>query len=134
MWYSITLVVGIILIVFAIILLNRSLSFLRNSERTIATVIELERNNAFDGDTYNPIFKFKTSLGKEVIYKHFVSSSPATWYIGETATVVYDPGDPSDAKLLTYFGAFSWTIVLMAIAMPLIVIGGGYFLSQSFLK
>jgi hypothetical protein len=93
-----------------------------------------QKRDGTDGETYKPIFKFKTSTNQEVIYRHISSSSPANWYVGEEATIAYDPTNPTTARLLTYFGAFSWAIVLMAISMPLIVVGGGYYVAQTFLK
>ena len=118
----------------SLFILRESLAFIRTSERAVGTVIELEKVAGSDGDTFKPIFKFKTALNQEIIYRHISSSNPPGWKIGEEVTIAYDPNNPSVARLLTYFGTFSYTIVLMAIAMPLIVIGGGYHLSQFVLK
>lgn len=134
MWYTLTLAIGIVLLAISLTKLKKSLAFLRNSERAVGTVIELERISGSDGDTFKPIFKFKTSLNQEVVYRHISSSDPPGWRIGEESIIAYDRNDPTVARLLTYFGTFSITIVLMAIAMPLIVIGGGYHLSQIVLK
>ena len=134
MWYSITLAVGIILLIISLRTLQQSLSFLRKSNRATGTVIEMERISDSDGSTYKPIFKFKAATGQEVIFKSSSSSNPPSWKVGEEATIAYDPNDPGEARLLTYFGAFSWTIVLMALAMPMLVIGGGFYLAQQFLK
>ena len=134
MFYSISLTIGIILLVISLFIFKESLAFIRKSDRAIGTVIELEKIDGTDGVTCKPIFKFKTSTNQEIIYRHISSSSPPNWYVGEEATIAYDPTNPTTARLLTYFGAFSWTIVLMAISMPLIVIGGGYYVAQIFLK
>lgn len=134
MFYSITLTIGLILLVVSLFIFKESLEFIKRSERAIATVIELVAIKDSDGTTYKPVFKFKSRHNQEIIYRHIVSSSPANWYVGEEATIAYEPGDPMEAKLLTYFGVFRWTIILMAISMPLIVIGGGYYVAQSFLK
>ncbi|MEO5890398.1 MAG: DUF3592 domain-containing protein [Ferruginibacter sp.] len=134
MFYSISLTVGIILLALSLIIFKKSLAFIKQSDRAIGTVIELERISDTDGVTFKPIFKFKTSTNQEIIYRHISSSSPSNWDVGEQATIAYDPNIPTKARLLTYFGTFSWTIVLMAISMPLIVIGGGYYVAQAFLK
>lgn len=134
MYYGLTLTIGITLLAIALFKFKESLDFIRKSERATATVIEVEKINDSDGATYKPIFKFKTSTNQEVIYRQHYSSSPATWEVGEEATIAYAAANPNNAVLLTYFGAFIWTIVLMAISMPLIVIGGGYYLTQQFLK
>jgi hypothetical protein len=134
MWYNITLTIGIILLVISFFTLKKSLSFLNTSERVIGTVIKLEKHEDSEGETFSPVFKFTTSLNQEFIYQYHSSCNPPCWSVGEKATIVYKPSNPSDAKLLTYFGVFNWTIVLMAIAMPLIVVGTGYHLSCYFLK
>ena len=134
MVYNIVLAIGCIILAISIFTLKRSLSFLKTSERAVAKVIEVERVSGNDGDTWKPVFKFKTSLNKEIIYRYPVSSSPPSWKLDDEATVAYDPNDPNEVKILTYFGSFGLSVVLMAIAMPLIVIGGGYYVSQYFLK
>ncbi|WP_369681672.1 DUF3592 domain-containing protein [Ferruginibacter sp. HRS2-29] len=87
-----------------------------------------------DGTSYTPIFRFKTNANREVTFRYPFSTAPSSWEVGDETTIVYDMNNPSSAKVLTYFGVFSWTVALMAIAMPLIVIGGGYYVAQHFLK
>ena len=134
MGYTISLSIGIVLLVVSLFLLKESIAFIKRGNRAIATVIRLEKVSDSDGDSYRPIFQFKTSFNQEVTYKYTTSSSPASWDIGEKATVVYEANNPNNAKLLTYFGAFAWSVIFMAIAMPLIIIGGGYYILQPFLK
>ena len=134
MWYTLTLIVGIILIAIAMSILQKTLVFLKSSERAIGTVIELERINGSDGDTFQPVFKFKTRSNEEIIHRHISSSNPPGWKIGETVSIAYDANNPSNARVLTYLGTFLWVVILVAIAMPFIVIGGGYHISQSYLK
>jgi hypothetical protein len=135
MVYSILLASGVILLAISLFKFGESLAFIRKSERAIGTVIELEEREDGEGNrSYKPIFKFKTSANQEITCLSPVSSSPPAWKIGEEAIIAYNPANPSQAKVLTYFGAFLWTIVFMAIAMPLIVVGGGYFVAQILLK
>lgn len=134
MWYTITLATGIVLLLISLHFLKESLSFLRTSNRATATVIELETVKDSDGDTYRAIFRYYTNSGQEFIYRQGSSSSPAIWDVGEEATIAYDPNDPYKARLVTFFSMFGATAVLMAIALPCIVFGLGYFLSQLVLK
>lgn len=130
MGYSITLAAGIVLLLFSIYILNNAVDFIKKSEKAVATVISLEEVKDSDGITYRPVFKFSTPDKKEVHFRHFASSSPPAWRVGEQAGVSYDINDPDNAKLLTYFGAFGWPVILMALSMPMLVIGGGYYLSK----
>ena len=133
MGYTITLAVGSILLFFSLKYLTQSLSFIKKNERTIATVVELEEVRDSDGISFKPVFKFYTNDKKEVYFRHSVSSSPPAWKIGDQNGVSYDINAPSKAPLLTSFGAFGASIVLMALAMPMLVIGGGYYLSKNLL-
>jgi len=134
MVYNILLTIGCTILAISLYLGKRSLAFIKTSERAVGKVIEVQRIEGSDGPTYKPIFKFKTSLNKQVIYKYPFSSSPASFKLDDEAIIAYDANDPYKAKILTYFGSFGLSVVLMAIAMPLIVIGGGYHLSHYFLK
>ena len=133
MIYNILLAAGTILLTCSLYTLNQSLGFLKNSERANAKVIAIETLNGSDGDTYKPVFSFKTVHRQEIIYRPEVSTSPAGWAVGDQTVIAYDANDPSKAKVLSYFGTFGWTIILMVIAMPQPVIGGGYFLTRSLL-
>ena len=130
MLYNILLSIGIITFLISAFILKKSLSFLKESDRAVGKVIEIQKVDGTDGVTYKPIFKFTTRLNQEIIYEYPFSSSPSTWNLTDEATLAYDPNNPDKVKILTYFGAFGWSVILMAIAMPLIVIGGGYHLSR----
>jgi len=105
------------------------------SDRAEATVIDLEHSKDSDGDdVYKPTFKFMTKQNQEIEYRYSFSTKPASWTIGDKTTIAYDPNHPTDAKVLTYFGTFNITIILLAIAMPLIVVGAGYYLTNPYLR
>jgi hypothetical protein len=134
MWYGISLSVGIILLVISLFKLTESISFLKKGEKANAVVFELEKISGSDGPVYKPIFRFKDYSGQEYIYRHNLSASTPTWKIGDRARVIYDPLNPGEARLLTYFGSFSATIILLALALPLITIGAGYYLAMAFFR
>jgi hypothetical protein len=130
MWYTLCLVIGTALLIGSLLMLKKSMAFLKNSERATATVVDLQMVSGSDGDTYKPVFVFKTYANQEITYRSGVSSSPPAWEIGEEATIAYDRNAPATAQLLTYWGSFRWSIILACIAMPLLIIGGGYHLAQ----
>ncbi len=134
MWYTLTLVVGITLLFISIFKCRESLAFLKNSERTVGKVIDLEHIQGNDGPTYKAIFKFTTKANKDITFRQNSSSNPPSWRVDEEVMIAYDPQNPDQARVLSYFGVFSWSIVLMAIAMPAIVVGGGYHLASYVLK
>jgi len=134
MWYNITLTIGVLLLVAASYVLNQSLNFLKTTQRAEATVIKIQKNEDNDGTTYKPVFKFKSFNGEDYMYTYPFGTSNNSWSVGDKATIAYAGNNPIKARLVTYFGTFGWAVILIAIAMPLIVIGGGYYLAQPFLK
>ncbi len=134
MWqYYIILGAGVILFVAALLSLRSTLSFLKKAEKATATVTSLRVDNS-DGEVYLPVFTFRTQNNIEYTYELPEGTNPSAWSVGETETVIYDPDDPSSVSLYTYFRIFVWPLVLMSIALPLLVIGIGYFIAAQFLK
>lgn len=135
MGYSITFIIGIVFLSFSVSYIRKAISFVNKSEKAVGVVTSVVKESDNDGGyTYRPIFTFQTGRNQEVTYRHTVTSSPASWKEGEEATIIYNPDNPKEARLYTYFGVFGTAVVLMAIAMPFLVIGGGYFLSGFVLR
>ncbi|MCJ7932660.1 MAG: DUF3592 domain-containing protein [Chryseobacterium sp.] len=134
MWYYyVILGAGIILLILAFFSFRDTLSFLKRAEKATGTVTSL-RTIQSEGEVYLPVFTFRTKNNIEYTYELSEGSNPPSWSVGETETIIYDPADPSAARLYTYFRIFGWTIVLISIALPLLVIGGGYCIAEQFLK
>lgn len=134
MVYNIILLAGLILFGISLYFLKKSLDFLKSGTRTTAVVVQLHEKSDSDGRTWAPVFEYKTHQNQKIRYNYPISSSPAAWTVGEEAAVVYDPNNPENAKVLTYFGTFGRAVIFMAIALPMLLIGGGYYLSLSYLK
>ncbi|GGH83112.1 hypothetical protein GCM10011379_58010 [Filimonas zeae] len=109
--------------------IKERLIFLKKSERATGIVIDIEVNDNEDSITYKPVFQYTAGNHQKYIYKHSGSSNSIRWSIGEEATIAYNPNNPSNGMLLTYWGVFNYSVILMAIAVALIVIGGGYYLA-----
>lgn len=134
MGYFVTLSIGILLLLVSLHFFSTSVNFLKTGNRTIATVDQLEKERSKGKYTYRPIFKFTTVNGKEILYSYKVASSPPDWEVGEKVTIFYQIDDPENPMILTYFGAFGSAIISLIIAMTLLIIGGGYYLFQSYSK
>jgi len=128
MGYYLTFFTGLVILFIAFLCLGNSTRFLNNGIRTTGKVVEIFVNEDSDGDTYSPVFEF-TDLQQQVIrYKYYVSSSPASWDVGDEANLIYNPNNPEEVKICTYYGLYGIAVTLIAIAMPFLVIGGGYIL------
>jgi len=133
MWqYYIILALGLVFLVAAIFSFRHTVEFLKNGNKATATVIDLRMYES-EGEVYAPVFTFLTSDNQLVTYELPEGSDPPAWEIGETETIIYDPSNPSNASLYSYFRLFIRTLVLVSIALPLLVIGAGYFIAERFL-
>lgn len=134
MAYFLTLLAGIICCITSLFLIRNSFLLIKNGVKVQATVIKLEKISNSDRDSYKPVFRFFTSAGEEIIYKHNASSTSPSWKIGQPATLFYEKNNPQKVKLFTYFGSFDIAVVLMIIAASLLILSGGHYLFELYLK
>jgi hypothetical protein len=133
MLYLILLILGIILLAASVFAIKRLLVFIRAGERAEGMLTRYEEKEDDGSIFYTPVFEFKTLDNREVVYRYPVSRSPAMWSIGRKEIFIYNPDNLNSVRLLN-FSILSWAIILMAVAMALIVTGGGYYLLQGYLK
>ncbi|SFM85562.1 Protein of unknown function [Chitinophaga sp. YR627] len=124
MRYTIFFITGLILICFSLYKLKARIDFVRNAERATGTVTSMTVSD----DAYYPVFTVKTKNDGAVVYHHHSGSNPASWTVGDTAAFLYDRSQPSEVIRMTYEDLFGWSIVSMVIGLPLLIIGGGYYL------
>jgi len=134
MGYAIALLAGIILLIGSIVIFRQTVNFIKKGTRATATVIKFDEVSGGDGTSYTPIFKFTTTTNQEIIFTYHSAVSRTSFKIGEKVAVVYNSADPTSVKVLTYFGTFVPVILFTAVSICLIVIGGGYFFCQQYLK
>lgn len=124
MLYRIFLLTGIVLLLVSLYILKQSVDFINKSERGTGTVTSLEE---IDG-AYSPVFTVTTKENVQVVYHHAAATNPSAWNIGEEAIFLYDPANPASVRMMSYFWIFNWSLLFMVAAVPLIIIGAGYFL------
>ena len=133
MWqYYLILGLGVVFLLLAIFSFRNTMEFLKNGDKATATVIDLHKYES-EGEVFAPVFTFRTKDNQVITYELAEGNDPPTWKVGEATTVIYDPVDPSKVSLYSYFRVFVWTLVLLSIALPLLVIGGGNFIAARFI-
>jgi hypothetical protein len=124
-----TKVMGIILLIGAaiplvigIVLTIRTYGFTSSAERTQGEVVAMEGT-----DAKAPVVSFKDRRGIEHQIISSVASSPPSFAVGETVEVLYDPANPDEARIDSFFqlwfGAF----------LGLVMGGGALFLTLIFI-
>ncbi len=121
------LIVSMALIYFASKQYYNTKHLIHNGIKTNAKVIDLIKISSDDGYTYKPVFEFTDKTDRKITFKSDVSSSPAPYKIGETVKIVYSK-NTDEKKVVSFWGLYRWTIILLCFASPLLIIGGGYFL------
>ncbi|MFB9053803.1 DUF3592 domain-containing protein [Formosa undariae] len=125
--YSGMLSVSIILIFFALKSYNATKTLQSDGISTKAIVIDLIRNRGDNGYTYKPVFEYTDRDNESVVFNSQISTNPSPYQVGDSVMIIYAKnGD--QRKVVSFWGLYRWTIILLAIASPLLVIGGGYFL------
>lgn len=125
--HGVILLIGFLLLGLGIWQFNVSKKFQREGIKTTATIIENLPKQGKNGVTYTPVMKYEVN-GNFYTYTSSISSRPATYYIGEEITILYDKLKPENVKTYGYYGMFRNAMILFSVAMPILIICGGYFL------
>jgi hypothetical protein len=89
-------------------------------------VIDLILSRDSDGDdTYYPRVRFATPTGESVEFTGSVGSTPAAFDVGEAVAVLYDPADPQDARIDSFFQLWFGPLILGFLGFVFTAIGGG---------
>ena len=126
--YFIFLIAGGLLLRGALVALRSRLTFVKNGERSVGTVVQIIESKDSEGTYYFPVFEINSRLHETVTYKPGTAYSTSWWKIGDTAAFIFEPSKPDTVRPLNYWRIFWWPLSLMAVAIDLLVIGAGYFL------
>jgi Protein of unknown function (DUF3592) len=114
---TILLFLGIATLIAGLLMFENIFTRAKSGVQTTAIVIEIERIADNEGVAYKPTFSFRTSDNKEVIVKHYLSSNPSYYQIGETVPIIYDAKNPTSIILPSFVGRYFWPIILISIAI-----------------
>lgn len=125
--YLALLLIALVLIYFAFKFYAGTKELTNNGIKTKAEVIDLIQISSDDGYTYKPVFEYMDRSNSKMTFQSDVSSSPAPYKVGDKVNIIYSR-DGDDRKVVSFWGLYRWTIILLSIASPFLIIGGGYFL------
>jgi hypothetical protein len=113
------LVVGPCAVVYSIVSIMRTRSFIRRSVEVNGEVIRLERSpdRGRYGYTYAPVFSFTSADGVMHTVTSDVGSSPAGFDVGDSVRVRYDPADPQTARIHSFFQTWGTCFLSAAVGV-----------------
>jgi Protein of unknown function (DUF3592) len=101
--------------------------FLGNAVSADGVVIDLEER--WDSDdssyTYYPRVRFATETGQPYEFTGDVGSSPAAFDVGEGVRVLFDPADPSSARIDSFMQLWFASMILGGMGLIFSIVGGG---------
>lgn len=131
MGYNIICIAGVFFLVVSLLSLKSRIHTIKTQESTTATVIRIDCEKDSEGDnTYRAIFGYTTRNNQELIYTQASSSNPAAWEVGEQVRIVYDPENPVNAIMLSFFEAFGIIVILLIVSLAMLVVGGGHYFAN----
>ena len=126
--YGALLIAGLLLLYFANKNYISSKDLFNNGVKTKAKVIDLIKIRSDDGYTYKPVFEYTNRFDETVAFTSDISSSPPAYKVGATVMVVYSKEDTEERRIVSFWGLYRWSIILLCIASPLLIISVSYFL------
>lgn len=114
--------VGSLLVVIGLFILARTRVFISKSREVKGTVIRMVSSFGSEGGTvYAPVFKFTTLQGQVVEVEEKVFSNPPEFTQGQVVDILYDPENPSRARVKKWFNLYFVPILLGGLG---IIFGG----------
>lgn len=119
------LLIGPCALIYAVVATRRTTDFLRRSTETSGEVIRLERSRGTGRGSrgYAPVFSFTAADGKTFTVTSDVASSPPAFAAGDHVRVRYDPTDPINARIHTFFQTWGQAVILAFVGAVFIVVG-----------
>ncbi|NQD71468.1 DUF3592 domain-containing protein [Sphingobacterium shayense] len=129
--HGLLVLIGLALVALGIQMFLSSRQFREAGIRTFATVsdnIAMEsRDNSGTSIMYAPLLEYIVN-GEKKTYTPNARSNPPAYNIGEKVPIVYSPKNHQNVRIISYWGIYLGSNILLAFGMPILVIGCGYFL------
>jgi uncharacterized protein DUF3592 len=122
----ISLGIGALMLFIALVLWNKTRSFVARAASAQGVVTELIVVRDKDGgsDTYKPAVQFTTPEGQEVNFTSSFSSRPPAYDVGEAVPVLYIPGHAEEARLKGFGSLWLGPTILAGLGAVFGLIGG----------
>ena len=96
---AIFFLVGIAMLIGGIFVYRSNQQFLQSSLKSTGTITGLDLKHSSDSSSYYPVVQFRTLENQIINFTSSVGSNPASYQVGETVEVNYNPTNPTSAKI-----------------------------------
>lgn len=103
---------GLLLVVIAVFILMRTRSFIGSSQEVKGKVVRNVYRSSSDGGGYAPVFGFTTIDGRYVEVEDKLESNPPQFREGEVLDILYDPQNPSRARVKKWMNLYFTPLLL----------------------
>ena len=114
---------SIICLVVGLISYVRTSRFYRDEIRVQGTVIRVAALQESSSEKSYPIFRFRDADGVRRTVTSNIGSSPPQYKVGDTVDVLYQPVNPNDAEIASFYRRWMLPIVTAVIAAILLPAG-----------
>ncbi len=104
--------VGLLLVVIAVFILMRTRSFIGSSQEVKGKVVRNVYRSSSDGGGYAPVFGFTTIDGRYIEVEDKLESNPPQFREGEVLDILYDPQNPSRARVKKWMNLYFTPLLL----------------------
>jgi hypothetical protein len=120
------LVLGVGLLVGCFFAVTRTKRFLANAHEAQAEVIALQhRVGTHHERSYYPVLRYRTQQGTTQEVVSNVGTNPPRYKEGDSVVVLYDPAQPDNVRIHTFFNVWVFPLVLGALGVIFLCVGGG---------
>jgi len=115
---GVLLLVGSVMLLYAVKIFYETIIFLRAATRTVGTVIRLDPSRSGDENSmYVPVFEYRTNDGTIHQYTSTVISDPPSYKVGETATLLYHKRNPRNARIKSFTDLWLLQFILTCLGL-----------------
>jgi hypothetical protein len=108
---AICFLVGIATLIGGFFVYRSNQQFLQSSLKSTGTVTGLDLKQSSDSSSYYPVVQFRTLENQVINFTSSAGSNPASYQVGETVEVNYNPTNPTSAKINDF--TTNWLTVLI---------------------
>lgn len=132
-WLKVLVIVGCIGLIVAVGWFIHIQQFLAGAVATQGTISQIVAEYDSEGDlTYTPEIQYSDQLGQRHLIRTFISSNEGDYYVGQPMPVLYNPHNPNQATVGTFWEIYLGCILVVFLSLGALISGGitTFFLKQ----